>query len=244
MKKIIIMGASSGIGKAMAEAFASRGVRIGVAARRVEAFKEMKERYPGMIVSAGIDVTHSDAPARLERLIANLGGMDIYIHVAGIAKRNPELEPRLEAEVAQVDAVGLARMCSAAYCYLRDNHIPGQIAAVTSVAGSRGIGELAAYSASKAFGSTYLEALQQRSREEGAGISITDLRPGWIRTPLVDPDKRYMLEMELGRVLPDMLRAIARRRPVAVIDWRWALVCAGWRLLPRCVWTRMKGFGL
>lgn len=244
MKKIIIMGASSGIGRALAEAFASRGVKIGVAARRAEALKELEAKYPGMIVSAGIDITHSDAPARLERLIAKLGGMDIYIHVAGIAKRNPELEPRIEAEVAQTDAVGLARMCSAAYCYMRDNKIKGQIAAITSVAGTRGIGELTAYSASKAFGQTYLEALQQRSHEDKTEIAITDIRPGWIKTPLVDPDKQYMLEMELSKVIPDMLRAIARRRPVAVIDWRWALVCDGWRLIPRCIWVRMSGFGL
>ncbi len=244
MKKIIIMGASSGIGLALAEAFASRGVRIGVAARSLAPLCRLADKYPGMVETASIDVTDPKAPQGLHELIGRLGGMDLYIHVAGIALRNPDLNPDIEVRVAETDAVGFARMVSAAFRYLMTEGNAGQIAAVTSVAGTRGISELSAYSASKSFASTYLEALQQLARTRRLPIAVTDIRPGWTRTPLIDPDKSYMLEMQLERVVPDILRAIARRKRVAVIDWRWAMVCGLWRLLPRTLWIRLHGFGL
>lgn len=244
MKKIIIMGASSGIGRALAEAFASRGVRIGVAARSLDALRQLADKYPGMVEAAAIDVTDPQAPARLESLIETMGGLDLYIHVAGIAMRNPQMDPDIEVKVAETDAVGLARMTSAVFRYFMRTGRPGQIAAVTSVAGTRGIGELSAYSASKSFGSTYLEALQQLAHTHRMPLAITDIRPGWTRTPLVDPDKHYMLEMQLGKVVPDILRAIARRKRVAIIDWRWATLCGLWRLMPRSLWVRLHGFGL
>lgn len=244
MKKIIIMGASSGIGLALAEAFASRGVRIGVAARSLDSLNQLAGKYPGLVEPAAIDVTDPEAPHHLLELVDRLGGMDLYIHVAGIALRNPGLDPDVEVKVAETDAVGFARMVSAAFRYFMLDGRPGQIAAVTSVAGTRGIGELSAYSASKSFGSTYLEALQQLAHARKLPLCITDIRPGWTRTPLVDPHKKYMLEMQLSKVVPDILRAIARRKRVAVIDWRWAILCGLWRLLPRPLWTRLQGFGL
>mgnify|MGYP001266013701 CR=1 FL=1 len=244
MNKIIIMGASSGIGLALAEAFVSRGVKIGVAARSLAPLRKLADKYPGCVEPAAMDVTDPEAPEHLSSLINKMGGMDLYIHVAGIGLRNPDMVPELEVKVAETDAVGLARMCSAAFRYFMDTGCPGQIAAVTSVAGTRGIGELAAYSASKSFGSTYLEALQQLAKNKGMPLYITDIRPGWTRTPFVDPDKKYMLEMQLSRVVPGILKAIAKRRRVAVIDWRWALVCHVWRLLPRSLWLRFHGLGL
>ena len=229
------MGASSGIGLALAEAFASRGVKIGVAARSSAPLRKLADKYPGCVEPAAMDVTDPEAPEHLASLIDRMGGMDLYIHVAGIGLRNPDMDSDLEVKVAETDAVGLARMCSAAFRYFMNTGCPGQIAP---------IGELAAYSASKSFGSTYLEALQQLAKTKGMPLYITDIRPGWTRTPFVDPDKKYMLEMQLSRVVPGILKAIAKRRRVAVIDWRWALVCHVWRLLPRSLWLRFHGLGL
>lgn len=84
MKRIVIMGASSGIGLRVAEAFASRGVKVGMAARHTESMRELKKQYPDMIEYESIDVTHINAPELLGKLIEKLGGMDIYFHVAGI----------------------------------------------------------------------------------------------------------------------------------------------------------------
>ncbi len=153
MKRIVIMGASYGIG--------------------------LKQQYPDMIEYESIDVTHTNAPELLGKLIKKLGGMDIYFHVAGIGYENLELDPQREVNIIATNLGGFARMLSTAYRYFRDNGISGHIAAVTSVAGTNGIGRLSAYSSSKKGAQAYMVALEQLANEEGAKVSFTDIRPGW-----------------------------------------------------------------
>ena len=177
MKRMIIMGASSGIGLRVAEALASRGFKLGLAARKTEPLKEIKERYPDNVEYEAIDVMKKDAPARLNELITRTGGMDIYFHVAGIGYDNSGLDPEREAVIIDTNSTGFARMVSAAYRYFRDNRVKGQIAAVTSVAGTNGIGEMSAYSASKRMAQTYLVALEQLAHKEKCDIAFTDIMP-------------------------------------------------------------------
>ncbi|MCM1291423.1 MAG: SDR family NAD(P)-dependent oxidoreductase [Prevotella sp.] len=238
-KKIVIMGASSGIGYGVAEAFAKRGVPVGLAARHIKPLEELQARYPDSIVYEKIDITHHTAAEHLQSLIDKLGGMDIYFHVSGIGSSNPTLNPEEEARILNTNVVGFARMVSAAYDYFRRNDIAGQIAAITSVAGTNGMGNLTAYSSSKRFDSTYLTALCQRAFHEKAAISVTDIRPGWVRTPLVDSDKKYPMEMTVEEVVPQIIEAIVKRRRVAVIDYRWRVLVALWQLIPDRIWTRL-----
>lgn len=239
MKKVVIMGASSGIGFAVAEALASRGVKVGLGARHTDPLRLLQERYPEMVEYEQIDVTHPWAPERLMSLIDRLGGMDIYFHVAGIGYENLELEPEREVEIIATNAAGFARMLSAAYRYFRESGVRGQIAAVTSVAGTNGIGQLSAYSSSKKFAQTYMVALEQLSRKENVDIQFTDIRPGWVHTPLLKEGQKYPLEMTLSYVLPQVIKAIVRKKRVAVIDWRWNILVGLWRMIPDSLWTRM-----
>lgn len=239
MKKVLIMGASSGIGLAVAEALVSRGVKIGLAARHTTALRTLKEKYPDCVEYQSIDVNHNDGPKKMEELIDKMGGMDIYFHVAGIGYSNPTLDPHREAEVIATNAAGFARMVSAAYGYFRDNSKKGQIVALTSVAGTNGIDEMAAYSASKKCAQTYLVALEQLAYKENVDITFTDIRPGWIRTPLLDEGKSYPMEMTLDYVVPQIIRAIVKHPRVAYIDARWGALCAAWKAIPDAVWTKM-----
>lgn len=240
MPRIVIMGASSGIGLMVAEEFASRGVKVGLAARHTHTLRALRDKYPELVEYESIDVTHADAPRKLNELIDRLGGMDIYFHVSGIGYENIQLDPRREAEVMSVNAAGFARMLAAAYGYFRDTNRRGRIAAVTSVAGTKGIGSMASYSASKACAQTYMVALEQQAYNEGVDIAFTDIRPGWIRTPLLKADRTYPLEMTLKYTVPLIIRAIVEHPRVAYIDWRWGLVASLWRRIPDCLWTRMS----
>lgn len=240
MKRIIIMGASSGIGYRCAEALASRGIRVGIAARKEKPLLELKNKYPDNIEYECIDINTPEAVGHLYDLIDRLGGMDIYFHVSGIAYENPEMNPETEVKIFTTNTVGFARCIAAAYRYFRKNNIPGQIAAITSVAGTNGIGRMAAYSASKAANQKWLVALEQLSNSTDAGISFTDIRPGWIRTPLVSPDAEYPMEMELDYVVPQVLKAIIRKKRVAVIDWRWNILVGLWRMIPNCLYTHFN----
>lgn len=236
MKRVIIMGASSGIGYACAEVLARGGVHVGLAARKTEKLRELQKKYPGCVHYMDIDVTQPEAVDKLNKLIERLGGMDIYFHVSGIGYQNTELDPEKEVAIFNTNTLGFVRCISAAYQYFRKNDIKGQIAALTSVAGTKGIGALSAYSASKAADQAWLLALEQLSINTGAGISFTDIRPGWVATPLLTPGKKYMMEMNLDEVVPQIIKAIVRKKRVAVIDWRFNLLVGLWRLVPNSLY--------
>lgn len=240
MKRIIIAGASSGIGFKLAELLASRGLRVGLAARNTEPLKQLHDRYSDSVEYESIDITKASAPGLMRELIERLGGMDIYVHIAGVGHCNPDLEPEAEVDTIRTNAEGFARMIATAYRYFKEKGKEGQIAAVTSIAGTKGIGMLPSYSASKAFDSTYLTALDQLSKIKGDGISFTDIRPGWVATPLLTPGASYPMVMDADFVARRILKAIVRKERVAVIDWRWNIVVGLWRLIPNALWTRMN----
>lgn len=242
MNKIVIMGATSGIGLHLAEAYAAMGWSVGVAGRKEAPMKELKEMFPDSVEWQKIDVTKADAPQRLLELIRSLGGMDVYLHVAGIGFENSELDVDKDVATAETNVVGFTRMLDTAYRFFRkmsEKGIGGHIAVISSVAGTKGIGRLASYSASKKYQSTYLEALEQLARTERADIAFTDIRPGWVRTPLLEDDRVYPMTMTEEKVVPLIIKAIRKRTRIAVVDWRWAVAVAFWRLLPGFLWIRM-----
>lgn len=239
MVRVVIMGASSGIGLKVAEAFASRGVKVGLAARKIAPMEDLKLKYPDMVEYSAIDINKEDAPRQLEALVEKLGGMDVYFHVSGIGYDNPSFNPEREAEVISTNLGGFARMLSSAYRYFRDNNKNGRIVAVTSVAGTKGIGRLAAYSASKRGAQTYMTALEQLANGENADVKFIDIRPGWIRTPLLHSSKNYPLEMTLDYAVPLIIKAIVKAPRVAVIDWRWNVLVGAWRLIPNALWINI-----
>ena len=239
MKRAVIVGATSGLGLEVARLLLERGWSIGVAGRRVEALEQLRAVSPDRVRIRAIDVTQSDAPDRLHALIDDLGGMDLYFHSSGIGRQNSDLDPSIELSTVRTNGEGFVRMVTAAYRYFRtQGH--GHIAAITSVAGTRGMGAAAAYSATKRFQRTYLDALAQLAHREGLRLRITDIRPGFVRTALLNPEVRYPMLMEPAPVARRIVDAVERRRRVATIDRRYRALVLLWRLIPQCVWERMK----
>lgn len=233
------MGATSGIGLRVAEIFAKAGWMVGMAGRKENVMRNLQTDYPDRIRYARIDIDGQDAPVRLRDLISRLGGMDIYFHVSGICHENEALLPDREISTTQTNVVGFTRMIDTAFRYFRSHGKHGRIAAITSVAGTKGIGGLPSYSASKAYQQTYLTALDQLAHIQDLGISFTDIRPGWIRTPLLKEGQVYPMTMDLDYAAVRIIRAIIKRKRVCVVDWRWNLLVGAWRLLPNRVWERM-----
>lgn len=159
-KKAIIVGASSGIGYEVARLLLQEGWRLGLAARRTETLEALRREFQDQVVYAPIDVTQEESEERLLRLIDAVGGMDLYLHVAGVGWQNMDLLPEKELPTVSTNALGFARFVGAAYRYFAvQGH--GHIAVVSSIAGTKGLGVAPAYSASKAFCNVYIEALEQ-----------------------------------------------------------------------------------
>lgn len=164
--------------------------------------------------------------------------MDLYLHVAGVGWQNMDLLPEKELPTVSTNALGFARFVGAAYRYFAvQGH--GHIAVVSSIAGTKGLGVAPAYSASKAFCNVYIEALEQQARLRHLDIHFTDLRPGFVRTDLLGDGKHYPMLMSAESVARDIVKAIRTRRHVCVIDWRYRVLTALWRTIPRWLWRRM-----
>lgn len=237
MKRAIIMGASSGIGLEVARLLRERGWTVGVAARRLERLAEFE-------VSAQIDVRYKEASEQLMQLVERLGGMDLYFHASGIGKQNHELQEDIELRTMETNATGFTRMVGTAYRYMAA-HGGGHIAVISSIAGTKGLGPAPAYSATKALQNTYIEALEQLANAQKLNIRFTDLRPGFVDTDLLRPEaagnqQRYPILLEPKVVAQEMVRSIEYQRHVRVIDWRWRIVTAVWRCIPRCLWRHFK----
>ena len=231
MKRAIVIGASSGIGREVALLLKERGWTVGVAARRME-------RLVGFDYSAAIDVTASDAGNQLSELIERVGGMDLYFHASGIGKQNPGLQEDIELRTVETNAVGFTRMVGTAYRYMA-SHGGGHIAVISSIAGTKGLGPAPSYSATKALQNTYIQALEQLANTRKLNIRFTDIRPGFVGTDLLNDGNRYPLLLNKVSVAKDIVRSIERRRHVRIVDWRWRLITAFWRRIPRCIWRRL-----
>lgn len=247
MKKAIIVGASSGIGFEVARQLLAEGWKIGIAARREELLMELKSEAPERVEVMTIDITKADAEERLMSLIERLGGMHLYVHVSGIGKQNRTLEPGIELQTVETNAVGFTRMIGAAYRYFAnlpsltgEESVEGHIAAISSIAGTKGLGPAPSYSATKALQATYLEALEQQAHQRGLSIKITDIRPGFVDTALLNDSFPYPMLMRPEKVAREIVRSINKKRSVRIIDWRYRILTAFWRLIPRCIWRMIK----
>lgn len=238
-KKAIVVGASSGIGQEVAKLLLADGWHLGVAARREEPLLELKALAPDSVEVMTIDVTKPDAGERLQSLIKRLGGMDLYFHSSGIGKQNRTLEEDIELRTMETNAVGFARMIGTAFRYFAERG-EGHIAAITSIAGTKGLGPAPAYSATKALGANYLQALEQQAHQRGLNIRFTDIRPGFVDTALLSGDFLYPMLMRPDKVARDIVKSIYHHRHICVIDWRYRILTFFWRLVPNWLWRRLK----
>ena len=239
MKLAIVIGASSGIGREVAKLLLADGWLVGIAARREDLLMEVKAINPGMIEVMRIDVTAADAQERLLELAKRLGGVNLFVYCSGIGKQNPELDTGLELTTVDVNVKGFTAMIGTIFNYMAEN-LGGDIAVISSIAGTKGLGVAPSYSATKAFQNTYIQALEQLSNMRRLHIRVTDIRPGFVDTDLLSGSGRYPMLMQKEAVAREMLRAVYAHRHVHVIDWRYRLLVFAWRLMPRWLWRRMN----
>ena len=233
-KRAIIIGASSGRGLEVAKLLIAQGWTVGVAARRVELLQGI-----GAAAVERIDVTANDATEALQRLIAKTGGMDLFFYASGIGKQNRELKEDIELATMRTNGVGFTRMIGEAYRYFASRG-GGHIAAITSIAGTKGLGPAPSYSATKALQNVYLQALEQQALSRKLNIRFTDIRPGFVNTALLSGNFHYPMMLQPEKVAKEIVFAINHKKHIRIIDWKYRVLTALWRRIPRWLWRRFR----
>lgn len=243
-KVVFLTGASSGIGEALAIAMAERGATLGLVARREELLKQLAgkcEKSGGKARFYAVDVTDSKAVANAAESLRNeFGKIDILIANAGIGGNNAEtrnLNSEAVAQVININLLGAVNAVAAVLPSMLENK-SGQLVAVSSLAGFRGLPKSAAYSASKAGMTAFFESV--RLDVQGKGVSVTIIQPGFIKTPLTSGRENKMpFLMELEDAIPLFLRAIERKKKFAAFPWQLATIVRAGKFFPAWLYDRM-----
>lgn len=240
-KSAVVMGATSGIGYEVALLLAQRGWKVGIAGRREEILSQMMKLQPGIVAYEVIDVTSPQATEGLQRLITKLGQMELYFHSSGIGFQNPSLDAEKELPTIETNCLSMARLVGEAFRYFASHpEREAELAVISSIARTKGLGAAPAYSASKRFTSHYLECLcQLKSIRKLHHIHLTDIRPGFVRTPLIE-NSRFPMQLDARDVAADIVRAIEQHKAVVTINWLYRLLVCCWQLIPRWLWIRMR----
>ena len=237
-KKAIVIGASSGIGKGLAEILAKNGYRVGITGRREKNLLEIKQTNPENFLVKEFDVQNTEESIiKINELITELGGLDLLVYSSGIGCENRELDFNIEFDCIKTNSIGFTNIANHIFNYFKSQK-KGQIVSISSIAGFRGNPYFPAYAATKAYLLNYVESLMIKSKKENCGITITDLRPGFIKTGHVAPSKMFWA-LTVEQAIKPMLKAIEKKKEVAYIPWRWWIIMVIMRHMPRWLYARL-----
>lgn len=238
MPKAIVVGASSGIGAALARRMGREGWTLGLAARNAEALEALRAELGGGSPVRVLDVTRtSEVPEVLDDLASALGGVDCAVLSSGIGIFNNRLEWDPEGRTIATNVAGFVACATwAGRRFLEEKR--GHLVGISSVASHRGSPFSPAYNASKAFISNYMEGL--RLNLGRFGVAVTDVRPGYIATPMTEGQKGMFWVVSAERAADGIYRAILKRRRVAYVPRRWSAVALAARLAPDFLYRRFS----
>jgi len=231
MHNVFILGGTSGIGKALGELLIREGYNVVVGGRNVE-----KVNFPAKVK---IDVTMEDCREILNSALHRYK-IDTFIYCSGTGFLNLDLDITKETPALEVNVAGFVRCIVDVYKFFESKG-NGTVAVITSVAGERGLRFAPAYSASKRFMISYLQALRQKSIKEKRNIKIIDIRPGFVDTPLIAGDSsRYaFLVIKPGKAAKIIYKSIKSGKNKIYVPWYWSLLAFVIKTAPRFVYNRV-----
>jgi short-subunit dehydrogenase len=238
MKKCIIIGATSGIGRELARLYASNGNLVGITGRRENLLQELAAEKPKSYKIKSFDISiPNNSLINLNELVVELGGLDLIVINSGTGNGNDNLDFEIEKETIMTNVLGSAEISGWAFNYFRkQGH--GQIAIVTSIAGIRGGRFAPAYSASKAFLINYSEGLRQKAGNLKLPIYVTDIRPGFVDTAMAKSENKFWVATPKNAA-KQIYAALKRKKKIAYITKRWIIAAYILKLLPKWIFDRI-----
>lgn len=244
-QKIIIIGATSGIGRRMAELYVQKGHMVGITGRRLELLQEIKQQSPQQLEYECFDITKSGNINHIKSLISKLGGLDILVISAGWGKPSKELDWEIDKEITAINVNGFIEIANWGFNYFVKQG-SGQLAVISSVSATRGSGYAPAYAASKAFESTYFEGLSIKARRlknpstgSGLNISITCIEPGFVNTKMAHGGDKMFWIVPVDKAARQIIRAIEKRKRKVYISRRWWLIAKIMKWMPYWLYKRI-----
>lgn len=238
MKKAIIIGASSGIGMELAKILSQNNYEVGLTARRESLLQDLQKELPGKSYIRKMDVAET-APARkiFQEMLSEIQDVELVVINAGIGSAG-KIEWEREKLIIDVNATGFAAIANAAMDYFEERG-SGHIVGISSIASLKGLGRYTAYSATKAFISQYMQGLRQRSHRRKMNITITDVKPGFVETPMTEDNQNMFWVAPVEKAAQQIYTAIQKRKNHAYITKRWRLVAWALQIMPEWIYLRL-----
>ena len=240
MKKqnIIIIGATSGIGRALFEKYAAEGNCIGIVGRRTHLLDELCQKHPDATITATADITAQDEIAQaIDALHAELKNIDLAIVCSGTGDINTSLDFTVERPTIDTNVTGWTFVIDTLY-HIFEQQGHGHLVAVTSVGGLRGEPMAPAYSASKAYQINYMEALRKKAYKNGNCIHVIDIRPGLVDTAMAKGEGLFWV-MPVEKVASQIIASIRKQKSKAYVTKRWHILAIIIKNLPFEIYKRM-----
>ena len=235
---IVIIGATSGIGKALFEKYARGDNRIGIVGRRANLLDELCQKYPSKTITAKADITNlEEIEQAINALHKELEYIDLAIVCSGTGDINATLEYNVERLSIDTNITGWTFVIDRLYnIFVQQGH--GHLVAITSAGGLRGEPIAPAYSASKAYQINYMEALRKKAYKSGSQIYVTDIRPGLVNTAMAKGEGLFWV-MPVEKVANQIITAIHKNKYKAYVTKRWHILAIINKNLPFALYKRM-----
>jgi short-subunit dehydrogenase len=238
MKKAIVIGATSGIGKRLSEFLVENNYKVGITGRRSELLIEMKQKNPNFYIIKSFDIADTTIiDDNLEELASELGGLDLLIISSGTGDINDKLDFEIEKKTIDTNVTGFTCVTDWTFNYFQKQAF-GHLVAITSIGGLRGNRTAPSYSATKAYQINYLEGLRQKAVKEKERIVITDIRPGFVNTAMAKGDGLFWV-MPVEKTVRQIYSAIKRKKRIAYVTKRWSVLARILRHLPSSIYAKM-----
>ena len=235
---IVIIGATSGIGKVLFLKYANADNRIGIVGRRANLLDELSRKYPSKTITAKADITNlEEIEQAINALHKELEHIDLVIVSSGTGDINAELDYNVERPTIDTNVTGWTFVIDTFYnIFEQQGH--GHLVAITSAGGLRGEPMAPAYSASKAYQINYIEALRKKAFKSGSRIHVTDIRPGLVNTVMAKGDGLFWV-MPVEKVASQIISAIRRQKSKTYVTKRWHVLAIINKNLPFDLYKRI-----
>jgi short-subunit dehydrogenase len=238
MPGAIIVGASSGIGRELAKVLADNGYSLGLAARRLTLLCELQKELGNGALVRQMDVADPDkAVSSFNGLIEDMGRVDLVVISAGTGHLNHDLAWDLERETIDVNVSGFTAITTAAMQYFVQSG-SGHLVNLSSLAALRGSREAPAYSASKAYGSNYMEGLRQKAKHMHLPVTLTDIQLGYVNTRMAQGEGLFWVASP-ERAARQIYEAIRAKKKRVYVTKRWRLVAWLLKCMPDILYDRL-----